>query len=402
MRRLRTWVVNLGLALLSLAVFCAALEFSARRLVSHWRKTRVFTPHGSVSRYHPILGWDKPPGLRVRLRRPEYEVDLEINSRGLRGPEREHAKPAGTRRVLMLGDSFVEGYCVPEHRSARAVLETLLNVGACGRVEVLNGGTAAWSTDQELLFFDLEGRKYAPDVVTLFFFYNDLAANTSDFANGRPKPYFELESGELVLRGTPLPAPPEAERISRHEPMPFRLKPWRESYALRLLSDRTVEGAPELHRLLARWKIVEPRPVTPPPVDMLAFAPGRDPSVEAAWERTAALLRALQGAVGKQGARLLLVYVPARFEVDERAWTLTRQQFRLGRRWDHGRVFDRLARVAADLRVELLDPRPPLREAQARGPAYFPRDGHWTAVGQEAAARAIVEATRRALGCDSP
>ncbi len=99
---------------------------------------------------------------------------LQINAHGLRGPDRPYEKPPGVRRVLLLGDSITEGYSVEEPYTLRSVLEALLNSRGEGRFEVINGGTAGYSTDQEYLFYVAEGVRYEPDVVVLLFCYNDL------------------------------------------------------------------------------------------------------------------------------------------------------------------------------------------------------------------------------------
>lgn len=398
--RLRPLFGKLALSVASLGLSAAALEIGARLLVSRWSQ-RMITPYGSVSRFHPVLGWDKPPGARVQMQRPEYASLLEINNKGLRGPERDYPKPPGTRRVLMLGDSFAEGYTVEEALSVRALLERGLESGGCGPTEVLNGGTAVWSTDQEYLFYMLEGRRYAPDVVILFFFYNDLYYNTTDVAfGGRTKPVFALVDGQLVLQGTPIPAPPESERVSRMEPRPFRLKPWKGSFALRLLSNRLAAGAPDVHLFLSRFGIVEPPPrFEPPAEDMAPFGPG-GPRVNDMWRRTEAILAALKSAVEADGGRLVLLYVPDRFEVNEKAWALTRRQYRLGRKWDPDRLPARLAEVAARQGIEMIDPRAELREAEGSwSRAYLPQDGHWNETGNAVVARKALPVLSRTLGC---
>ena len=225
------------------------------RLAVHRRLSRSLTTRGSIVRYHPSLGWEKPPGASGWLRRPEYEVFLEVNSRGLRGPEYDYAKPPGVFRTLLLGDSFAEGYTVPEEKTVRAVLEGELNRRGCGRHEVLNGGTIGYSTDQEYLFYASEGRRYEPDVVVVLFCWNDLYFNTT---GEQGKPYFELEGERLVLRNSPVAPPRDGTWVRTPEARQPRIEPWKGSMALRLLSDRTANGNPRLHRLLARLGLVEP------------------------------------------------------------------------------------------------------------------------------------------------
>jgi hypothetical protein len=399
MKRLRSLVVHGALALASLAVVVGLLEVGARLYV-RGLAARPMTGHGSITRYHPILGWDKPPGGAVRLRRPEYETEVRINAHGLRGPDRNHGKPPGVRRVLLLGDSFTEGYHVPEERTVRALLEAELAGTGCTGAEVINGGTSAYSTDQEYLFFQIEGYRYQPDLVVLLFFFNDLYYNTAaETVRGEAKPYFELEGDRLVLRNSPVPSPPPGEELRKPEEREYRLKPWRGSMALRLLSNRTGESSPSLHRFLARLGLVEPHPEELPPTEYWPYGPPRRPEVEDMWRRTDAILRALKGDVERRGARLLVFYIPCRFEVNDTAWELTRDRYNLGGRWRRERVFERLEATCRALGVALVDPRAALRRAESAEGAYLVKDGHWAAPGHAAAARVLAPVVGSLLRC---
>ena len=84
---------------------------------------RPLTTRGAIIRYHPLLGWDKPPNVTAWMHRPEYSTLLQTNSHGLRGPDRDYPKPPGVRRTLLLGDSFTDGYTVADEKSVRGVLE---------------------------------------------------------------------------------------------------------------------------------------------------------------------------------------------------------------------------------------------------------------------------------------
>ena len=67
-------------------------------------------------------------------------AEVRTNSFGLRGAEPMTPKPAGTFRVLVLGDEAVLGGEVPEEATFCAAAETLLEGRTRGRVEVINGG----------------------------------------------------------------------------------------------------------------------------------------------------------------------------------------------------------------------------------------------------------------------
>jgi acetyltransferase AlgX (SGNH hydrolase-like protein) len=393
-------MANLALAAGSLLFFALLVEAAARVWVEVGvARARRSAPARPLSRYHAVLGWDKTPLAAQRVRRAEFDVLLSFNSKGLRGPERDYSARPGTRRLLVLGDSFAEGYYVDEPQTLRAVLESQLEREGCRPVEVINGGTIAYSTDQEYLFYATEGRLYGAQAVLLMFYYNDLYYNTSPVGpGGEPKPYFEQEGARLVVRNSPVPAP-TAGLLNRQDPGVTRPRPWRGSMALRLLSRRTVDASPRLHAVLAALGLVEPMPPDPPR-EMWPFGPYHLREVEEMWTRTEAILGALRDETKARGAQVAVLYVPARFEVNDEVWDLTRRRYRFGRRWERDKVYARLSAVCAALGVPLIDPRAALRQADTRTPAaYFTRDVHWTAAGNSVAADAANDWARGALAC---
>jgi hypothetical protein len=400
--RTRALLSSLALAGASTAVGLGILELAARAWVHHrGAADRALARESPISRYHPLLGWDKPPGAQQWVRRPEFEVLLKFNAHGLRGPEVEYEKPHGTRRVLVLGDSFAEGYYVNDEDSLRAVLEGLLRAQGCGPVEVLNAGTIAYSTDQEYLYFKNELYRYQPDVVALLFFYNDLLYNASAFGpGGEAKPYFVVENGALALRNSPVP-PPSSGQLSRPDVAAGRVRPWHGSIALRLLSNRTMDSSPRLHRALAGLGLVEPV-AADPSRELWPFGPGHKREVDDMWARTQAILGALAAEVRQRGSRLVVLYVPVRFEVNDEIWELTRRRYAMGPRWDRHVVFDRLRSIGEAHGVPVVDPRGALRRAEESGrPAYWTRDFHWTAVGNAVSAHELLPTVASELACGS-
>jgi hypothetical protein len=390
--RLRRWIGHLVAAGAATLVALAALEGAAR--VHVWSAARrPDAIRNPMARHDPLLGWSKPAGASGYLVRPEYRVGLQINSKGLRGPEYDYVKPPGVRRVLLLGDSFTEGYTVEEQDTVRARLEAALVAPGCARHEVLNAGTAAWGTDQEYLFYRYEGRRYAPDVVALLFYYNDLYG---DGFGDVGKPSFDLvgDDDRLVLRDSPVPPPRRAPESNA-----YRLFPWRGSMALRLLSQRTRAGNPALHARLAEWGLVEPPPDAPPdiPAELNPFGPRNPGEVAWLWRVAAAILRDLAREVRAQGGELVVFHVPARFEVDDASWAATRARYGLGlKRWSRDRVFEVLRETCGRLGIDLVDPRGALRRSEGEGRrTYLPLDGHWTAHGHAQAAEALAEHLRR-------
>ncbi len=117
---------------------------------------------------NPLIGHQHLPNRAAHL----MGVDVATNSRGLRDRDYAYERTPGTLRVLMLGDSFTEGWGVPFEDTFSKRIEQMY-AAAGRRAEVINTGVGNWNTTEEAEYFFEEGYKYQPDVVVLNFFVND-------------------------------------------------------------------------------------------------------------------------------------------------------------------------------------------------------------------------------------
>jgi hypothetical protein len=391
-RRIRSVLLalapNLALAAATLLVALGAFEGLLRVL---WLPQRIRAERGTelrdYSEHDPVLGWRKRAGISLRFVRREYEVAFSTNALGLRDPPRAYEAAADVERVLALGDSYVEGYTVPLEHTVTQRLEAALGAQRC-HVEVINGATTGYSTDQEYLFYVHEGRRYSPRVVLLFFYHNDVFFNDSpSFYQGVAKPMFELRQGQLVLAREALPQPsprlaePEAEQASERSQLA----------SLQWLRERLWFGAPLLYNRLGALGLWEPNRPIGARLEQRVYSKQRIDRLERAWATTGALLARLADETRAEGRRLLVVYVPARFEVDDAAWRVTIEKYAIREaEWDRGLVRGRLASSTRRAGVPLLDLTPALRAAEGLlRTTYYPYDGHWNARGHHVAAEEI-------------
>jgi lysophospholipase L1-like esterase len=117
---------------------------------------------------NPLIGHEHRPNGRAHL----MGVDVAINSKGLRDREIPYARTPGTLRILMLGDSFTEGWGVALDDTFAKRLERLFAAKGV-KAEVINAGVGNYNTVMEVNSFLDEGRKYDPDIVVLNFTFND-------------------------------------------------------------------------------------------------------------------------------------------------------------------------------------------------------------------------------------
>lgn len=399
----RAWFGNLALLGCSVALTLGGLELAAR-----WQLSRPVRGKGvggnAHMRFHPLLGWDKQPGAVDEYDRDDFHVVERINSRGLRDVERDY--PArGAYRVLALGDSFVEGFTVELEQTVTRQLEARLGREGCP-VEVVNGATAGYGTDQEWLFFREEGRRYEPRLVLLFFFYNDLDSNLRSNYFGAPKPL--VMPGPQGLQPVNTPLKPRAPKKAAVDQAEAAQELVRGSALLTWIQARVMHGAPRVHAWLAGWRLWAPVRPQAAPANYGAYFVPAGPRVRKAWGRTEELLRALRDDVAASGARLALVYVPAKFEVRQRDADLTSSSYQVkGARWQGDAVRSRLGQAADHLGLPLLDLTPSLQRAEGfwRGTTYLEHDAHWTRRGHATAAAAVAGWLRAQTGliaCSAP
>lgn len=377
-RPLPPLAVNLALAAVSALLAALAVE-GAARLYAAWALSVVPDRRLATTRHDPDLGWSNRPGA------VDAEARLEVNGQGLRGPEGAPLKPAGARRVLLLGDAVAQGQGVAEAESLRARLEQGLRA-SCPQIEVLDAAVPGYSTDQEWLLFSRRLRRFSPDAVLLLFSFDDVAQNGAEAVWGRrPKPYFEVEGSGLALRNVPTPEPAAVPHGRKLEP-----QPWRGSMALRLLSIRAASGPLGLQQALAGLGLAEDS--EPAPAALAPYGPGKE--AREAWRRTERILGGLARDIRADGATLLVAYAPAPFELDGAAWQTLVRRFGWGRRWRPERVQQRLRRAASAQGLALVNLRPWLTAA-----SYDPQTGLWTEAGHAAAARALARALAPSLAC---
>lgn len=170
---------------------------------------RLFVPIQPVFfEWDPLLGVRHRAGMKGLWRQEtRAPVPVETNALRLRNRPLTARKPAGTVRVLMLGDSYLEGMQVPLDDLVSERLRVRLERAIPGTpVEVLNAGVAGWGQSEQSLYLADRGWRLEPDrVVSFLFLGNDLLDNWSR-TGSRIRPTFDLAGDSLVLRPPRMPA----------------------------------------------------------------------------------------------------------------------------------------------------------------------------------------------------
>jgi len=130
---------RLALAGISLVVALVFVEVAVR-IIEPREVLREFFETPDPVLHHKLI-----PGARGRQKNMEFDAPYEINSLGLRDREFPRAKPAGTKRILVLGDSFTEGVGVSGPETFSSQLQGLLDAAGFGGWQIINAGVASYS-----------------------------------------------------------------------------------------------------------------------------------------------------------------------------------------------------------------------------------------------------------------
>jgi lysophospholipase L1-like esterase len=125
------------------------------------------TSGGAIARrYAALQTWTGP-----------YGVPYQSNAEGFRDRDFMIERPAGTVRIVVLGDSVAEGLGVPVEQRFSALLEEELNRKPGAPHQVLNFARAGYSTLDEAEVLKSAVLRYTPQHVVLQVCFNDVEEN---------------------------------------------------------------------------------------------------------------------------------------------------------------------------------------------------------------------------------
>jgi len=255
----------------------------------------------------PYCGTRLRPGYEFWWKK-EGSACVRINRHGFRQGDREPAKPLGTFRVAVLGDSFIEAFQVPDEQTFCAQLEPRLQDCSAltdRRVEVLNFGVSGYGTAQQLLMLRHYVWQYQPDVVVLAFFPgNDLRNNSAELEPYQVRPFYRLHGADLVLNDAFLQHP---EYLKAHSA-------WVRCKVALIDGLHTLQL---VYQVRDAWR--QRAATTPtdgaPGIDLAPLAEPRDKSWQDAWNLTDRLLVETADEAAKHQARFVLMTIGSDVQV---------------------------------------------------------------------------------------
>lgn len=352
--------------------------------------------------------------------RKEGEAYVRINSDGQRDQEHALAKPPGTFRIAVIGDSYPEAFPVRAEEAFWSVMGQKLQEcqqPSAPKIEVLNFGVSGYGTAQELLTLREQVWKYSPDLVMLAVTTNNDITDNSRALKGTDEiPYFVYKDNRLTLD--------DSFKNSRA----FR---WRQSAVSsfgRWLRDHSsvVQAAMQGHHgfkvLLASWKARRAQKAQAAPAlslyinhfsdagqksdllarsaelgtDNLVYLEPADSVWNDAWTVTEALIREMRNEVQTHGAKFIVVTLSNGIQVLPSA--AGREAFK--KKFGIDSLFypdDRIKTLGARENISVITLAPELQEYAEKNTVYLHGfgenigNGHWNVTGHRVAGELIAK-----------
>jgi len=387
------------------------------------------------------------PSTDVSIVRSEFSFRVVTNSLGFREPRLPAPKPPGTVRVVVVGDSFTQGFGVAESESYPRLLEKLLHSDDPARhYEVVNLGVPGTNPrDYEGNLREV-GLDYDPDIVLVAVGANDvhdvriqprsgtqfgwerLPQARRDARHASPSwtrlphilwpalyPFAREALISLAGKTNPYSSGPQSPPASTPSANPRPIVRWQDVVlALADAYDRRAQVAQRLAAIDAtRVERMRPLLIGELPLDsqqgeeaywsvialiepdLMSDAVLLPPVYDDAWRRVADRLRRIGRCARHVGADTVITFVPDEHQVTSRGRAILEER---GFRWNARTLadttfVDRLQALAAGDGLGFIDLLGPFRD-RSEEPLYFPRDGHWTPAGHELAARTLAHGLR--------
>lgn len=312
---------------------------------------------------------------------------VQYNALGFRGGDFPLEKPAGEKRVALLGDSIVEGRQMGEADTMASRLQEKLIQETGEDIRVINAGVSAFTTTTANLMLKQYVLPTSPDVVVYVFFANDYADN---FVYGNYGQFDGILDGVVPERLVPDMSGPNwrdqpLRWLRRHSAMVhFALSVGdREATANSLKQIDAIQGRSEDFRKSARN--INKSNLNVDERTVLEF--------------THAGLEAMNSACRELRIPFVIAVMPFPPQVSADEWKTGKQRYGFApdATMNATAYQDRLIAFARAHSIPVIDLLPSFRETSSVNRNFLNYDGHLTAAGHDTTAATLTPVIARLL-----
>ncbi len=352
----RPFVVNSALVMVSLTICLAALELVARAAIPSWYPRYAFSAD-------PVAGYINTPNRTFRWHGAEYDFTTTTNRFGFRDdPYEDDNRPL----VMALGDSFAWGFGVDYDQ----VYLTMLENSASTRI--IKAGVCGYGTYHAAKILEKFGTDFKPDVVMLNFFigndfYENMGVRDLTISNGR---FIEI--------------PPEEASVTHKTITWLRGRVRLVEFVI-----NKIKTSPRLYNIVKKAGLAGDQIIG----ELDLFSVEQNPQVTKAYQATQNILSNLNKSVSELGAKLTVVIIPAKSQVDPARFERELANLRLDfDKFNLDNPNRQLIDMLDAMGIEYIDLTPGFLEYRQNNPErtlYFKVDKHWNSAGHALAAEIL-------------
>lgn len=313
-----------------------------------------------------LVGYRLRPHASARYSTVEFDTRIAINGQGVRDDRDIGPKPANERRIVVLGDSLVLSVQVDQQQTFCSLLEQRLNQrGGSIHYRVINAGVQGFGPIEELNFFREVARAFQPDlVVEAVFVGNDAEDAAANAAR---------------LRG-----PAEGAAAMSDSTVGSVRRLVRNSMVLQTVRLRVVSVTDRI----GNW-------MSPPEPPLQSYEAHPAARIAEGLRISTDCIRQLAADASADGARTMVMLIPARFQVDDADYGRLKDIVAgSGGTLIRDAATDRFKTALSVLPLPILDVLPPLRAALPGPDVFFQQTVHLTPRGHEIVAAALEQFIR--------
>ncbi len=325
----------------------------------------------------PILS-DYGVFLRVPNFEYEYKISetsqiIKLNSKGIRDYEYGYMKNDSVYRIVVIGDSFVQGSQVRLEDTTPKRLEKFLNENQTKSYEVINFGFDGYGPIPEAILIEEEIMKYNPDLVILGYdISNDIQLLGWGAYAVFPDDFWTTEKHDLLKKEFYHTTTDTKIRnyLRRHSMVYFLLKK----------TIRSLKRDPSYDLINDRYNINQ------------AYIKEYDPEIERNLNTTRFIFKFLKEYTQKNNVSFVVVVIPAKEQVDLDIFNdiLTKNN-KTTENYELEKPQRLIDEELEKLNITYIDLLPHFRENNINNTFYWKIDGHFNKQGNDFAARLIYE-----------
>lgn len=384
------------IATLTLVVVSSVISISLAEIASRYIFPIVVNTSVEHRIPHSVFGWVLEPGASYLNKMPEDTVRVTYNSTGWRDVEHSFENNRGTFRILVLGDSFMEGYSVNLEDMFHRQIEQLARTEAVD-MEVINLGVGGYGTLQEYLVFRDIGQHYKPDIVLLgFCFGNDVRDNSLSLQS-------MLGLNSMKVKSRPF--------LDSTEVIEWKIIVTDYDGALHSYLAAKEKGEPFIKKLANKSALIQAMKSVVRHQRMKTKKNKKKEAQEIfvlrgvnycqehqeftnAWVTTKRILNRIKNDVSSIGAKLIVFTVPVLYEVVEEELGKTPGNELIC--WEEMPAYERLVGILTELDIDYVNLLPGFRKIMRNEKQNLFRrsDGHWNEKGHYTAATIVHSALK--------